>query len=88
MLWIRIRDPVLFGPWTRDPGWRKFQSQDPGSGMNIPDLICENLVLVFGLKIHKLFDADPDPGSGILSTLVLYPGWKKSAPGSWILDPG
>jgi hypothetical protein len=27
--------------------------------MNIPDLIFENLVSIFGLKIFKLFDADP-----------------------------
>jgi hypothetical protein len=31
--------------------------------MNIPDLIFENLVSVFWVKILKLFDADPDPGS-------------------------
>jgi hypothetical protein len=36
---------------------------DPRSGMNIPDLIFENLVSVFGLKIFKFIDADPDPGS-------------------------
>jgi hypothetical protein len=30
----------------RDPGWKKIQSQDPGSDTNISDLIFENLVLV------------------------------------------
>jgi hypothetical protein len=35
----------------RDPGWKKIQSQDPGSGMDITDLIFENLVVRFvGLK--------------------------------------
>jgi hypothetical protein len=47
----------------------KIQSQDPGSGMNIPDLILKNLVSVFGLKIFKFFNADPDQGSWILFTL-------------------
>jgi hypothetical protein len=45
---------------------QQIQIQDPGSRMNIPDLILENLVpvSVFGLKILKFFDADLDPGSG------------------------
>jgi hypothetical protein len=57
---------VIFLPLdpTRDPGWKKTQSQDPVSGMNFPDIIFENLVSGFGLKILKFFDADP--GSGIL----------------------
>jgi hypothetical protein len=52
---------VLFGPL--DPGWGK--NPDPGSGNRDehPNLVCENLVSVFGLKILKFFDADPDPGS-------------------------
>jgi hypothetical protein len=48
--------------------------QDPGSVMNITDLIFENLVSVFGLKILKFFDADIFP--------TLDPGWKKSVPKS------
>jgi hypothetical protein len=48
VLRIRIRDPVLFDPWIRDPdlgmGMEKIQSQDLGSGINIPDLIFESLV--------------------------------------------
>jgi hypothetical protein len=31
--------------------------------MKIPNLISESLELIFGLKIFKFFDADPDPGS-------------------------
>jgi hypothetical protein len=46
-LQIRVHDLVLFGPWIRDPdpGWKK--NSELGSGMNIPDLIFENLVSVF-----------------------------------------
>ena len=51
---IRIRDPV----------WKKIHSQDPGSEINIPDFIFENLVSAFWVKNTKFFEADPDPGSG------------------------
>ncbi len=39
-------------------------NQDPGSGMNIPDITSENLVryTFFGLKILKFCDTGPDPG--------------------------
>jgi hypothetical protein len=60
VLRIRILDPVLFlllDPGLV-PGWKKIQIQDQGSGMNIPELIFENLASVFGLKILKFFDAD------------------------------
>jgi hypothetical protein len=52
-----------------DPGSgiEKIQTRDMGSGMNTPDLIFE-------LKILQFFDADPEPGSGILSTLDLGSG--------------
>jgi len=40
--------------------------------MNIPDHITESLETVFGLKIHKFFDADADPGSG--NFLTMDPG--------------
>jgi hypothetical protein len=33
--------------------------------MNNPDNFSENLETVVALKILQLFDADPDPGSGI-----------------------
>jgi hypothetical protein len=45
------------------------KNPDPGSGTYILDLIFENLVqdmyqfFLFGLKILKFFDADPDLGS-------------------------
>jgi hypothetical protein len=47
------------------------QDSDPGFGygMNIPDHISESLETIFGLKILKFFDMDPDPGSGIFLTL-------------------
>ncbi len=46
-----------------------------GSGMNIPDHISESVESIFGLKIFKFFDADPDPGL------------KSSVPGSGINIP-
>jgi hypothetical protein len=43
--------------------------------MNIPNHISESLETIFWIKILKFFDADPDQGSEIISTLD--PGWKK-----------
>jgi hypothetical protein len=40
-LGIRIR--------IQDPGWKKSQIRDQGSGLTIPDLIFENFVSVFGV---------------------------------------
>jgi hypothetical protein len=40
---------------------------------------------IFGVKILKFFDKDPDPGSGIF--LNWDPGWKKFGSGINILDP-
>jgi hypothetical protein len=63
VLWIRIRDAVLFvlfDPWIR--GEKKS-----GSGMNIPDHISESLEIIFWVKnsllirIRYLFD----PGAGM-----------------------
>jgi hypothetical protein len=34
-----------------------------GSGMNILDYISKSLETIFGSKILKFFDADPDPGT-------------------------
>jgi hypothetical protein len=50
---FRIRDPVPFDPWTRDP--------DPvrGSGMNNPDHISESLEKFVWVKILKFFYVDP-----------------------------
>ncbi len=53
------------------------KKSDPGSRMDIPDFMFENLVSVFWFIVIKLFDADPDPGSKILAIL----DGKK-----WILD--
>jgi hypothetical protein len=36
--------------------------------MKIPEHISKSLKTIFGLKIRKFFDADPDPGSGIFLT--------------------
>jgi hypothetical protein len=64
---IQIRDPVLFDPWLRDPGWVKSQDPDPGSRILIRDEQPESYFRelrnhFFGVKILKFFD---DPGSGI-----------------------
>jgi hypothetical protein len=37
--------------------------KNPGSELNTPDNFFESLEEGFGLKILKLIDADPDPGS-------------------------
>ncbi len=88
------------GSEIRHLGWKKSRARirDPGSEMNIPDLLFENLVFVFGLKRHKVFDADQvpgsrilpplDPGSGILSTLDPGSGIRDRKIGFGILDPG
>jgi hypothetical protein len=70
----------------RDQGWKKSRARIRDPGCTPPYLILRPCQF-FGLKILSLFDADPDPGSRILSTLD--PGWKISDPGSWIniLDP-
>jgi hypothetical protein len=57
VLRIRIRDPVLFDTWIRDPGWKKIQ-----------DHFSESIEQFFGLKILKFFNADLEPGSGIFLT--------------------
>jgi hypothetical protein len=61
--------------------------------MNIPDVIFENLVSVFWLKILKFFDADLWSAIEILSTLDLGSGMEKIGSGildgkNWIQDPG
>ncbi len=45
--------------------------------MNIPDHISESLETIFRLIILKLFDLDPNPGSGIFLTLDLGSGMEK-----------
>jgi hypothetical protein len=70
MLRIQIRDPVPFQ--SVDPGSGMEKNPEPGSS----DLIFENLVSVFWVKILKFCDANRsrirdrenrnrDPGSGI-----------------------
>jgi hypothetical protein len=59
-----VADPGFFNPRIRGiRDGKKTQSQHWGSRMNITDLSLENLISVFGLKILKFFDADPDLGS-------------------------
>jgi hypothetical protein len=54
---FRIRDPVFFLSLIRDRKMRVektntelIQIQDQGSGMNMPELIFENLVSFFWVK--------------------------------------
>ncbi len=55
VLRIRIRDPVLYYPWIRDP--ESGMSKKPGSGfgMNNPSHISESLETVFWLKYLDSF---------------------------------
>jgi hypothetical protein len=66
VLRIRIRDPVPFDPWIRDPGWVESQHPDPGSGMNNPDHIFQSLETIFfvflGLKYLNTLMRIRDPG--------------------------
>jgi hypothetical protein len=50
-----------------------------------PDHVSESLETIFGLKILKFFDADPDPGTGIFFNPVF--GMKKFGSGMNIPDP-
>jgi hypothetical protein len=53
-----------------------------GSGTNIPDHISESLETIFGLKILKFFDSDPDDlKSGVFLILVLGSGMEKFGSG-------
>jgi hypothetical protein len=76
----RIR--CLFYPWIRDPRSRIGKISRSGSGINILDRIPRDEKQFLGLKILKLFDADP--GSGIF--LTLDPGLKMGKFGSGILE--
>jgi hypothetical protein len=44
--------------------------------MRIPVCFFESVETVYRDKIIKFFDADPDPGSGII--LILDPEWQNS----------
>jgi hypothetical protein len=61
------------------------KNPDPGSGMNIPGLIFENYVSDFWVNILLFFDAGPDLGSAILSTLD--PGCTQRSIGGHLLSP-
>ncbi len=76
------------------PGFGIQDGKKSESGTNIPDNFFESLDTILRVKIPKFFDADPDPGSGILMILdpgsgifiILDPGWKNLDPGSTIRD--
>ncbi len=51
---LRIRDPVLFDPWIRDPGWAKIRIRDEQPGSYIREIRNNFLGLILGF-----FDADP-----------------------------
>ncbi len=57
-----------------DPGSGMSKKSGPGSGMNNPDHISENLKIIFCVKKPKFFDADP--------------GWKKFGSGMENLGSG
>jgi hypothetical protein len=79
---LRIRTRCFFDPWIRDCK----KNPDPRSGMNIPDLIFQNFVSVFWVKIKKFFNSLMqirirdlvNPGTGI----------RDGKDGSEILDLG
>jgi hypothetical protein len=50
--------------------------------MNVPDNFSESLETVFGLKLLKFFDADPDPGSRIKDLVYRGSGIRNKHPGS------
>ncbi len=59
-----VADPGSDAFLTPGSGMGKNQDPDPGSGsrMKIPGLNSDSLGTIFGFKILKLFDVDPDPG--------------------------
>jgi hypothetical protein len=60
VLRIRIRDPVLFYPWIRDPGWVNNQFPDPGLDPWIQDHISESLETIFWVNL-KVLSSEMDP---------------------------
>ncbi len=58
MLRIRIRDPVPFDPWMRDPGLVKSQDTESGSGMNNPAHI--ETIFLFTLVNSLMRIRDPE----------------------------
>jgi hypothetical protein len=56
-----VADPGSGAFFTPRSGIEK--NPDPESKMNIPDSFSKSLEIVFRIKIHKFFDANPDPKS-------------------------
>ncbi len=73
------------GPNVADPGSGAFLTPRSGMGKkiwirirdDILDHISDGFETIFGIKILKFFDADPDPGSGIFLTLDPGSGMEK-----------
>jgi hypothetical protein len=76
------KDPGSGAFW---PGSESRMDKHPdlrsGSGVNIPDLIFENLVSVFWVKLLKFFYADTGPGVLVIPGSEIQDG-KYSDPGS------
>jgi hypothetical protein len=75
-LFFRVADP--------DPG--SGMGKKSGSGMNNPDHISESLT-IFGVKIHKFFDADPRSGINIPDPrhcFFLFVVWQVHSRGGWL----
>jgi hypothetical protein len=94
VLWIQIRDPLLFWPLDPDPGSEMKKNPDPGSeiGMNVPDHISESLEKNFRVKKIYLNSSSGfgsgirdllDPGSGMEN---IGSGIRNKHPGSTTLD--
>jgi DNA topoisomerase VI subunit A len=64
-----LRIQILVRDWGKKSGLSGIRDEHPRS-------FFQSLETVFGLKIIKFFDADPDPGSRIF--LNLDPGWENS----------
>jgi hypothetical protein len=65
-LLISVADPHPGSGAFLNPGSGIWDGKKTRSGMNIPDLTLENSVSVFWVRNTLiLFDADPDPRSGI-----------------------
>jgi hypothetical protein len=68
-------------PWIRTGRIRLKNNPEPGSGMNIPNLVFEYLVSVFGLKYLN-------PLMRIRIRDLVYPGSGIRDGKNWIRDPG
>jgi hypothetical protein len=73
------------GSESQDPGWNKFRSRIRDQRYTPRILFLRTKYQFFGLKILKFFDADANPGSGILVNPVF--GMEKIRSGINIPDP-